>query len=81
MGVNLLFSNLFFPRLFRFGPCEKRRGAKNDRIAKRRAGEGGRERETEEETKLIPGEAKTKSRLEHFQTVQTDVRANMDVQR
>ena len=39
------------------------------------------ERETEEETKLIPGEAKTKSRLEHFQTVQTDVRANMDVQR
>ena len=47
---------------------------------------GEREREaererTEEETKLIPGEAKTKSRLEHFQTVQTDVRANMDVQR
>ena len=44
-----------FPLLFRFGPCEKRRGAKNDRIAKRKATEG----ERTEETKLIPEEAKT----------------------
>ena len=56
----MLFPNPF-SRLFRLGPCEKRRGAKNDRIAKERRENGGEGGLREgEETKLIPEDEKTK---------------------
>ena len=67
-GRVLLFSNLF-----RFGPCEKRRGAKNDRIAKRRARE--REAQRTEETELIPGERQKRVSFQIFSDA-PDVRAN-----
>ena len=68
LGHDLLFSNLF-----RFGPCEKRRGAKNDRIAKRRAEE--REERNTEETELIPGERQKRVSFQTFSDA-PDVRAN-----